>query len=219
MNVAQTTGTSSDRHLEAKLLPTDIGLLARLRNPDDFAARRDFVQLYQKLIYRAAIRAGLWEDEAEEVLQQTMICVARRMEGFRYEPERCSFKGWLMHIIRGHIKDCLRKQRTQAQRFESLEGAAAVAAEDFPDPQAERAFEAMWIEEWRTRVLSEANTRARSSVKAKHYDIYNLHRLHGHSVQEICRRLSVLPVTVRVVSCRVARRIRQEVQRLTGKHL
>ena len=54
----------------------------------------------------------------------------------------------------------------------------------------------------------------RRSVKAYHYEIYRLHCVKGLAVREVSKRLSVLPVTVRVVSYRVARRVKQEVQRI-----
>jgi RNA polymerase sigma-70 factor (ECF subfamily) len=202
-----------DQQTNGKLAPTNIGLLVRLRNAADFAAWQDFIRLYEKLIYRAAIKAGLCEGDAGEVLQQTLISVARRMESFRYEPERCSFKGWLMHVTRGHIKDCQRKRQTQAARFESSE-AVTSPLEDIPDTQAEQALETMWTEEWRAGVLSEANSRVKLDVKAKHYEIYELYCLKGLSVQEVSKRLSILPVTVRVVSYRVVRRVRQEVRQI-----
>lgn len=213
MSVAQTAGPLPGQRRDGELVPTNIGLLVRLRNADDCAAWQDFIRIYQRLIYRAAIKAGLCEDEAEEVLQQTLISVARRMESFRYEPERCSFKGWLMHVARGHINDCLRKRRTQTRWFESME-ANGIPVEEIPDARAERAFEAMWSGEWEAQLLSEADRRVQCSVKDKHYEIYHLHCVVGLSGREVSKRLSVLAVTVRVVSHRVARRMRQEVERL-----
>jgi RNA polymerase sigma factor (sigma-70 family) len=163
--------------LEPKLVPTDLGLLLRLRDPDDFAAWQIFHQVYQKLIHRAATRAGLPETEAEEVVQETMINAAQRMETYRYEPERCSFKGWLMYLTRRRIIDCLRKRRAQAPLRDAvpLELTEAEAGVEVADPRAERAFEAMWSQEWRDQVLSAAQRRVRCNVQALQYDIYERH--------------------------------------------
>ena len=88
-----------------ELLPTRHSLIERLRNLDDQASWREFFDTYWKLIYGAAIRAGLSDQEAEDVVQETVIGVARKMESFRYEPAECSFKGWLMHVTRCRIAD------------------------------------------------------------------------------------------------------------------
>src|SRR6185369_14809509 len=81
-----------------ELAPTRHTLLERLRDLDDHASWQEFFDTYWKLIYCAAIKFGLPHADAEDVVQETVIGVARRMETFRYEPEKCSFKGWLMHI-------------------------------------------------------------------------------------------------------------------------
>src|SRR3954462_12547982 len=98
----------------SELAPTRATLLERLRNLDDHASWQDFFDTYWKLIYCAAVKSGLSDHEAEEVVQETVIGVARKMETFRYEPQICSFKGWLMHVTRRRIIDHLRKRRTQA---------------------------------------------------------------------------------------------------------
>lgn len=199
-----------------ELVPTDVGLLERLRNLEDHEAWRDFFDTYWVLIHRAAIRAGLSEHEAEDVVQDTLISVSRRMETFRYEPERCSFKGWLMHVTRGHIRDRLRRRRTRARRFEPLplETESDGAAEEIPDAAAELAFEAMRTEEWREHILSAAAKRVEPNIGLRHYEIYVLRCVKNLPVREVCQQLNVSALTVYLVSHRVARRFKREVQRL-----
>ena len=67
-------------------LLTRQSLLERLCDLRDDDSWREFYRTYWKLIYRAATSAGLSSEEAEDVVQETMISVARRMETFRYEP-------------------------------------------------------------------------------------------------------------------------------------
>jgi DNA-directed RNA polymerase specialized sigma24 family protein len=93
------------------------------------------------------------------------------MESFRYEPERCSFKGWLMHVTRGHIKDSLRRRRTQARWFEPMDTAEAGLVEEIADEGAERRFEAAWSKEWENQLLTAAERRVRSAISPQHYEI------------------------------------------------
>ena len=41
-----------------------------------------------------AIRAGFSNQEAEDVVQDTVTSIAKKMPEFQYDPERCSFKGY-----------------------------------------------------------------------------------------------------------------------------
>ena len=59
------------------LNPTRYSLLSRLQNWDDQDSWRDFFDTYWRLIYSVAIKSGLTENEAQEVVQETVIAVAR----------------------------------------------------------------------------------------------------------------------------------------------
>jgi len=72
--------------------PTRRSLLSRLRQWDDQESWQDFFSTYSKLIYGVALRAGLAEAEAEDIVQETVISVARQMPNFRYDPAQGSFK-------------------------------------------------------------------------------------------------------------------------------
>src|SRR5215510_5831101 len=95
------------------LFPTRRSLLSRLRDWDDQESWRDFFQAYWRLIYEVALKARLNDAEAQEVVQETVISVAKQMPGFRYDPARGRFKGWLLQITRRRIADLVRK-RVQA---------------------------------------------------------------------------------------------------------
>ncbi len=93
------------------LIPTRRSLVSRLRKWDDQESWQEFFSTYWKLIYSVAIKAGCTDEEAEDVVQETVLSVAKKMDTFRYNPEVCSFRGWLMHVTRLRITDQLRKRR------------------------------------------------------------------------------------------------------------
>jgi len=88
-------------------LPTRASLLERLKDLGDDASWNEFYQTYRELIYSVARKAGLNESEAEEVVQDTVISVAKKMPDFRYDPAEDSFKGWLLTVTRWRILDQL----------------------------------------------------------------------------------------------------------------
>src|SRR5690349_11679170 len=95
------------------LNPTRRSLLDRLKNYEDKESWMEFYRLYSGLIYSVALKAGLSATEAEEVLQETCIGVAKKMPGFKYDPEIGSFKSWLLHTTRWRIADQFKKRRPQ----------------------------------------------------------------------------------------------------------
>ena len=63
-------------------------LLSRLRNLDDQESWRKFFDRYWRLLYNVARRSGLDDSGTQEIVQDTVIAVARKIPEFRYDPER-----------------------------------------------------------------------------------------------------------------------------------
>src|SRR5213082_2532532 len=92
------------------LIATRRSLVDRLENWHDRKRWQEFFDTYWKLIYSAARKSGLTEVEAQEVVQETVITVAKNIGKLRYDPAVGSFKGWLLHITRWRIADQFRKR-------------------------------------------------------------------------------------------------------------
>ena len=69
-----------------EFIPTRTSLLERLKRWDDQESWRDFFNTYWRLIYGAAVKAGLSDAEAQEAVQETVIIVSKKMEDFKYDP-------------------------------------------------------------------------------------------------------------------------------------
>ena len=106
-------------------LPTRASLLNRLRDAGDDASWRIFFDTYWRLLYNVARKSGLTDEDAQDVVQETVIAVARKMPEFRYDPAKGSFKLWLLLITRRRIQDHLRKVYRALPRAEASHGAGA----------------------------------------------------------------------------------------------
>src|SRR6516165_4311549 len=91
--------------------PTRSSLIRRVKDPQDHQSWQEFYDVYNKLIFRFAIKAGLNDDEAGEVVQETLIAAAKHLPEFRYDPKVCSFKTWLLNLSNWRVKDQLRKRQ------------------------------------------------------------------------------------------------------------
>lgn len=201
-------------------VPTRASLLARLKNPEDHSGWSKFHQLYRDLIFSTARRAGLNEHEAGEVVQDTLIAVARKMPEFTYDPAKDSFKGWLLTVTRWRIRDQLAKRASRAGReSRSLspsadeEGTRTATIDRVPDPVGTE-LGSIWDEEWEKRLLETALARIKRLVQPLHYQIYHLHVVLGQPAGEVARTLSVSIGRIYLAKHRVSRLLNKEVLRL-----
>src|SRR5437867_1127768 len=166
---------SSDLRNAEELIPTRGSLLSRLKDQRDDESWRDFFNTYWKLVYGVALKAGLTEQEAQDVVQETVITVARRIPEFKYDPAVCSFKTWLLNLTRWRIVDQLRKRPPDGgpHRFRPDRTVRTSTIEQVADP-AGLSLEAMWDEEWQQHLLKAAIKRVKRQVNPEHYQIFHL---------------------------------------------
>jgi hypothetical protein len=84
------------------------------------------------------MKAGLSDAEAEEVVQETVIVVSKKMENFKYDPAKDSFKGWLLYLTRKQVAMQYRKRQRERGGNNRMAVAASFTAdlESIPDPDA-----------------------------------------------------------------------------------
>lgn len=204
----------ADAAREKSFLPTRRSLLSRLRNLDDAVSWRDFFDTYWKLIYNAARKAGLSATEAEDVVQETVLTVARKIPEFRYDPAAGTFKGWLLHTTRWRILDHVRrrKRHPEADPREN-DSRRTEEMEQVPDPAGER-IEQVWEEEWEQNLLDAALQRIKRQVKPKHYQAYDLYMLKGWPPAKVASTLGINVALVHLIKHRVGGLVKKEVRRL-----
>jgi RNA polymerase sigma-70 factor (ECF subfamily) len=196
-------------------IPTRSSLLRRLKNWEDQESWREFFNLYGKLIFGVAIKAGLTEAEAEDVVQETMLVVARKMPGFVYDPAIGSFKGWLLLITRRRIEKQLRKRLpvNAAHPSPPDETRRTATIEKSPDP-AGSDWEALWDREWEMNLSEAALARVKRRVKPRQFQIFDLYVLKQWPVKEVARALDVSRAQVYVTKHRMAALLKQEIRHL-----
>jgi RNA polymerase sigma-70 factor (ECF subfamily) len=200
------------------LIPTRRSLLSRLKSWDDQQSWQDFFDTYWKLIYGVATRAGLSDAEAQDVVQETVVAVARQMPHFKYDPALGSFKSWLFLITRRRIADHLRKEYRRPKTTEALPGETARTAllERIPDPAGAN-LEAAWEEEWQRQVFATALKRIKRQVEPQHYQIFDCYVRKEWPVNEVSRAFGVTPNQVYLIKHRLSALLAREAQRLSAE--
>lgn len=200
------------------LIPTRQSLLERLKSLDDQSSWGDFFETYWKLIYGVARKAGLTDPEAQDVVQETIISVARKIPEFTYDPAAGSFKGWLMRLTRWRITDHYRKKHyEQKGEWKPREQATDMTfLEQHPD-MGGLDLEALWNAEWERHVTEVALGKVRQQADPLQFQIFQLHVVNGVPATEVARRLGVKLPQVYFAKYKLTALVRREVRRLEEK--
>lgn len=155
-------------------IPTRQSLLTRLKNWDDQEGWREFFETYWRLIYGVARKAGLNDAEAQDVVQETVIAIAKKMKTgqFKYDPLRGSFKAWLLTLTQWRISDQLRKRQQLASRHPDVARKTELM-EAVPDSAAEECLSQCWDTEWQNNLMQVAIDKVRPRVSARTFQIFN----------------------------------------------
>ena len=198
-----------------EFIPTRRSLLSRLKNWEDQESWRVFFDTYWKLIYGVALKAGLTEAEAEDVVQETVLTAAKTMGKFKYDPKVCSFKSWLMHLTRKRIADQFHKRMPlpSSNRRPSGDKSKTSTLERIPDPSGLE-LEPVWNEEWSRNLLEAALDRVKRQSNPKHYQLYYLHVVKSRPAREVAQTLNTSVGQVYLAKHRISRLLKKQVKRL-----
>lgn len=196
---------------DESLRHTRRSLVERLGNPDDQASWQTFFDAYGGLLYRVARAAGLTDAEAQEAVQETVITVARKVGGLRYDPAVGSFKGWLLQTARWRIADQFRLRRRHERQDpppEPDDGPRTALIDRVPDPGGPD-LEAAWDAEWRRSLLTAALKKLRSQVDPRQFQIFDCYVTKGWPALRVARELGVSLAQVYVVKHRVGSQLQK----------
>ena len=204
----------SDDELEKLAARTRRSLIMRLGDWKDQRSWDEFYRTYWRLIYSVALKAGLREDEAWDVVQETILTIAKQSLKGSYDPERGSFKMWLWNVTRWRINDQFR-QRGQAPAPTST-GSDSTAApsrepvENIPDT-SQNNFTEIWEREWQQNVMKAALERVKMRVSPRQFQIFDYNVLQGMGATEVRRKLGVSMAQVYLAKHRVGGILKKEI--------
>jgi len=199
-----------------EIIPTRQSLLSRLKDWGDQESWKLFFDTYWQLIYNAAIKAGLTDAEAQDVVQETVVSVLKNVETFRHNADKsCSFKTWLLRITSWRIMDQLRKrqrgifvpdQRDQTSTETEL-------MHRVPDPVSLKVAET-WEQQWEDNLVDAAIERVKRKVDSKQYQMFDLFVFKRWPAAKVARTLGTNPPKVYLVKHRISNLIKKEIAHL-----
>ena len=202
----------SDNELEQLAARTRRSLIMRLGDWKDQRSWDEFYRTYWRLIYSVALKAGLREDEAWDVVQETVLTIAKQSLKNTYDPERGSFKMWLWNVTRWRINDQFR-MRGKAPLPPTSTGENTTVrepVENVPDT-SDNNFSEIWEREWQQNVMKAAIERVKMRVSPRQFQIFDYNVLQGLNATEVRRRLGVSMAQVYLAKHRVGAILKKEI--------
>jgi RNA polymerase sigma-70 factor (ECF subfamily) len=193
-------------------LPTRPSLIDGLKNPEDADRWDEFYATYSKFIYWLARKSNLTHSEAQEVVQETIIYVSRKMPGFNYDKARGSFKGWLTKLTRWRIADHVRKRDGHVVVFAPAEPGDPDPFLDLPDPSPPG--RSLIDEEWEQNLLDSAIQRVKEKVNPVQFQIFELYALKQWPILKVTELLGISLGQAYLAKHRITALLRKDIRLL-----
>jgi len=188
---------------------TRSSLLVRIRDARDDEAWCEFVDVYAPLVYRFARLRGLQNADAADVTQDVLQTVARTINGFQYDPERGSFRGWLLSVARSRLCDLIAGQQRQAQG--SGDTRTLGVLEQQPSGDDEENF---LEREFRKCVFEWAAERVRNEFEDSTWQAFWQTNVEGRAIKQVAESLGMTVGAVYAARSRVLARLKAQVEQL-----
>lgn len=186
---------------------TRVSLIERLRGSSAEEAWSEFTRLYRPLIYRVARGRGLQHADADDMTQDVLTIVRRRVRDF--DPtEDGAFRGWLFTITRNLCINFLTRQHGP-QATGDTQMLHLLAQHPDASPTSE-----LFELEYQRMMFRQAAAAVRDEFTTDTWDAFWRTAVQQLSIQEVADALNKSNGAVRVARCRVLARIQQYIQHL-----
>jgi len=183
-----------------------LSLLVRVKAREPRAWER-FVALYGPLVYHWCREAGLQASDAADVGQEVFWAVAQGLEGFRYEPGRGTFRGWLRRITQHKVRDFIRRAEEQARGVGGSDVLKLLERVLAPDGDDREGIDDLGE---RQVLYLQALEMVRAEFEEKSWAAFWRVAVEGERAADVAGELGMSTNAVYVVRCRILARLREE---------
>ena len=187
---------------------TRVSLLVRIRDRGDAEAWGEFVEIYAPLVYSLARRHGAQDADAADLAQEVLKTVVRTAPVFAYDPERGSFRGWLLTVARNQLRKWANAQRRHPQSG-GEEGQRVLEAQPAPDEEAAR-----WDQEYHQRLFEWAAEKVQPLFRSATWQAFWQTTVENRAARDVAAALGLSIGAVYIARSRVLARIKEQIQQL-----
>lgn len=191
---------------------TRASLLVRMRDPTDGYAWGEFVQIYEPLVYRFARGQRLQDADAQDLTQQVLMAVARRVDQWKPERPHGSFRAWLFRVARNLMVNLMINRRRHPPGLGDTDFQKLLESE--PDSASDEAEE--FDVEYRRHTFRWAADQIRGEFRQSTWDAFWQTSVDGVEAKAVAEALGISIGAVYIARSRVLARLRQKIERLEG---
>jgi RNA polymerase sigma-70 factor (ECF subfamily) len=189
---------------------THHSLIVKLRDPTAAEAWREFVALYEPLVYGFARRKGLQDADARDLCQEVFRAVAGAVDKWDPDPARGSFRGWLSRIARNLLLNFLTRKQHEPR------GSGSTSVHELLDaqPAAGASVTALFEAEYRRRVFRWAAAEIRDEFAHTTWQAFWRTAVGSQSPRDVAEELGLSVGAVYIARSRVVARLRERIEQL-----
>lgn len=183
---------------------TSASLIYRLRDSDNHAAWRKFVDLYTPLLFYWSKRAGLAENDAADLAQDVFALLLVKLPEFEYQPQEQRagrFRAWLRTVTLNKWRE-----RRRTRQAEPLSPADPRWNELTTPDDAER----FWREEYEQFLVAQALKIMQDEFQPTSWKACWETTVNGRKAAVVAAELGISEGAVFVAKSRVLRKLREE---------
>lgn len=190
---------------------TSVSLLDRLRERPDGPAWQRLVAVYEPLIRDWLRRYAVQDADAADLTQEVFCVLVRELPQFHYDRARGSFRGWLRTVTVNRLRAFWRDRQYRPQ-----DGTSDVARmlDKLADPAS--GLSRQWDEEHDRYVAARLLEPIEPEFEPATWRAFRRVAIEGARPAAVAAELGVTTNSVFIAKSRVLRRLRQEMQGLTG---
>ena len=186
---------------------TRASLILRLADPADDIAWAEFIEIYEPMLNQLAVRWGLQDADAREVVQETLLGVMSSIGNYEARDHSQAFRGWLASITRNKLVDHLSKRSRREQ------GSGDTDVHRWLDQQVgEQSSASVWDWHEKRQIFRWASEMVRSSVEDRTWRAFYRTSVLHEPVSDVAAELGIREGMVYVARSRVMNRLRRAVE-------
>ncbi|HEX7446893.1 MAG TPA: RNA polymerase sigma factor [Pirellulales bacterium] len=192
---------------------TRYSLLARLVQPSDEQAWREFMEIYEPLIYRQARRRGFQDADAADLCQEVFQATSKAIERWQARPDRGAFRPWLFQIARNVMINTLRARQRQ------FNATGASDARRLLEEQPAEDEESRLLDlQYERQLFHWAAEQVRAEFREATWRAFWLTGVEGQKPQQAAEELQMSVGAVYIARSRVMARLREKIEAVEGSN-
>ena len=190
---------------------TRYSLLMEVAESANQEAWQEFAAIYRPVVYRLARRRGLQDADAEDLAQQVLVVVSKKIGDWRPSTPRGAFRGWLTTITHNAVINALTRKGGVA----AVGGTGMMKKLQAIPAQSESLAEVE--EELRRGLFRQAAELIRPEFQESTWAAFWLTAVEELNIVAVARRLGKNEGTIYAARSRIMRRLKEKVQELQSQ--